>query len=132
MAEQQTVLLIASGDCGWDELRAALGALPDVRVVGEAMNAAQARYLVAEHRPALVLAAPTLDGASALPLLGELRRELGPRGKLVVLAARFTPREQAMLAALDLAGHLLWRDLSTKSLPHCLAALLTADVVIAS
>ena len=40
--QRRTVLLVPSDDCGWTDLRRALAALPDVRLVGEATSARRA------------------------------------------------------------------------------------------
>lgn len=128
---QRTILLISSGDCGWTDLRLALGTMAEVRVVGDVRGARQAIQLATTLRPDVVIAAARVEEASALPLLRELYQDL-PTSKIIVLATSFDPADLMALDEISITGHLLWSDLSSETLRHCLAAMIASDIIVAS
>ena len=73
-----SVFLLPSDELGWGELRAALGKLGDVRIVGEVASLAEARRLAPGLAPDVIIAAATIEGASTIPLLNRLRRQFWP------------------------------------------------------
>jgi DNA-binding NarL/FixJ family response regulator len=132
MGCQRTVLLISSDDVGWREVRAILAAMPDVRVVGDTAEPAEARRLAAAHRPAAIIAAATLDDRPTIPLLAELHRDCCPAGKVILLAHRYEPGQLRTPEEAGIAGYLLWGDLSCATLRHALALLLAGEVILGS
>jgi DNA-binding NarL/FixJ family response regulator len=129
-----TLLLVRSEEFGWAGLRAALAAMPEVTVVGEATTARQVAAMAetASAAPDIVVATPRVDGASALPVLTEIRRDLWPAAKVVVLASRYVPGELPALTDLGISAFLLWDDLCPRTLQRCLAVVLERDIAVAS
>jgi len=129
---QHTVFLIASEEMGWAELRSALHSIDSVRVIGEANTVYQAARLAATMKPNFIISAAEIEGTSTAPLLSEIHRRARSSTRFLVFATHIAPAEFAALDALNLAGYLLWGDLSTEALKHCLAAALAGDVVVSS
>lgn len=127
---QRTVLLVRSDDIGWTELRVALDAIIDVRVVGDA-DSLERVYGAFDADPDIVLTAahPPDHRHAWLPL--EVRARF-PSSRIVVLAAHFTPDDIAASADGDYFGYLLWSDLSPSKLDCWLATVLYSDLVVAS
>lgn len=128
------LLLVSSDELGWSAVRAALAALPEVTVVGEATSARQVAAMAntAIAAPDLVVATPRVDGASALPVLTAIRHDLWPTAKVVVLAGRYAPGELPALTDLGISAFLLWDDLCPRTLRRCLAVVLERDIAVAS
>ncbi len=127
-----SVFLLPSDELGWGELRAALGKLGDVRIVGEAASLAEARRLAPGLAPDVIIAAATVEGAATIPLLGGLRRQFWPASKIVVCAARYEPEQLRAPVDAGIAGYLLFGDLSRPVLHHALAAVIAGDIILAS
>jgi DNA-binding NarL/FixJ family response regulator len=132
MGCRHTVLLLSSDAIGWDELRRILAALPDVRVVGDTADPAEARRLAATHTPDAIIAAATLGGRPVLPLLADLRRTCCPATKAILVAADYAPGRLRSPEDTGVVGYLLWADLSPAVLRHCLAAAIAGDVILGS
>lgn len=130
--QRRTVLLIPLDDCGWAEVRLALAALPGVGVIGEATSVSHGIELAMLLQPDLIIAAAELEGAALLPRLSELHRTVCARSAIVLLASRLRSDDLAAVTDVDIAVYLLWSDLSSEALRHCLAAVITGDVVVAS
>jgi DNA-binding NarL/FixJ family response regulator len=129
---EHTALLVSSDECGWTELRLALSSLPNVQIIGEATDIQLARRLAMSRRPTVVITTTHIEGSSILPFLTELRARGLTATKIVLVANRVDAREVADISELDVAGHLLWGDLSIPTLQHCLAATIGSDLVVAS
>lgn len=127
-----SVLLFSSEECGWIVLRSILDAMPDVRTVGEATGAGEARYLARAFVPDAIVASEEIDGVSTLPLLADVRRTLHSGIKLVIMASRWDSATLKQLADLRPTAYLLWAGLTTETLGHCLAAVLLGDIVLGS
>ena len=130
--QRRTVLLIRSNDCGWTDLRLALGEIANVYVVGEATDALRGVELAALLQPDVIISASELDGKPLLPRLFDLHRTACTKSKIIVIAAHLNPQPFVAIDDVHIIGHLLWNDLSSETLRHCLAAALDGDVVIAS
>jgi DNA-binding NarL/FixJ family response regulator len=130
--QRRPVLLIPSDDCGWAGVRLALAAWPDLRVIGEATTAAHGVELALLLQPDIIIAAAELEGTAMLPLLSELHRTACARSTIILLASQPRPADPAAIERVEIAGYLLWSDLSTEALRYCLAAVITGDVVVIS
>jgi DNA-binding NarL/FixJ family response regulator len=129
---QRSLLLISSHDLGWGDLRVVLRTIEHVCICGEAASAREATRLVAACKPDVIISAATVDDAPALPLLVDIRYDLCPKSKLIVIGTSFEPDDLLAYAELGVAGLLQWGELSVESLRHCLAAAIGADVVVGS
>lgn len=132
MIQRRTVLLSSSHEFGWAELRQVLRTLEGVHLVGEATTANAVWRLASEFRPDLIIAAATLEGIAALPLLSELHRRVCPTSRIVVFASRLSPDELMLLDDASIDGYLLWSDLSLDLLGQCLSLMVTSDVILRS
>jgi DNA-binding NarL/FixJ family response regulator len=130
--QRRTVLIITSDELGWTDLRRALQAIDAVDIVGETNIAREAIQLAATHKPDLILSAASVEQMSAWSLLFDLQGNASSTSKIVVVASRTDPAAFAALDDLELAGYLLWSDLSTETVRHCLAAVLGGDLVVGS
>ena len=128
--EPRTVLLLPGIHLGWQNVRSALAALPDCRVIGEGTDATMVLQLAREHRPTLVVAAPTLDGQSTTPLLATLHEEASPASVLVLFANACAPHHFSGGVEHWLSGYLLWRELTPDTLEQSFALLLGGDIVL--
>jgi len=127
-----TVFLIPSDDLGWNDVRATLQVMPEIEVVGETPTAREAIEAIISRRPDVVISTMIMEGTSTLPLLATLRREYCLASRIVVFASCFDQYQLAALADIDVAGYLLWRDLSCKTLRNCLAIVLGGDINVSS
>ncbi len=132
MRYQHTVLLLSAEAVGWDELRRILADLPDVRVVGDTADPAAARHLATAHAPDAIIAATILGGRPTLPLLADLHRSCCPTTKAILVAADYAPGQIRSPEDTGVVGYLLWADLSSATLRHCLAAAIAGDVILGS
>jgi DNA-binding NarL/FixJ family response regulator len=127
----QTLLLISSPDLGWTDLERAARARLDTEVVGITARAARARDLARAHEPDAIICAAAVEGRCALPLLAELR-QLCPRSRIVVVAARPDPTHLPLLAARGVDGYVIWEDLSRETLAGRLDTLLAPGWLVSS
>jgi DNA-binding NarL/FixJ family response regulator len=129
---QRSLLLISSHDLGWGDLRSVLRSVEHVCICGEAATAQEAARLVVACRPDVIICATAVDDAPSLPLLIDIRHDLCPKSKLIVIGTHFVREELLVYAELGVAGLLLWGELSLETLRDCLAAAIGADVMIGS
>lgn len=106
-----TIVLIRSDGPNWDGLRAELDRLPDVRVVGDCSRAREALKQIPALRPGLVVCGRTVEGASVVSLLAEMRPRV-PDAVFVVISGRVPTDEIVRLAALQPLNLVDWEDLS--------------------
>ncbi len=128
----RSVFLLPSDDLGWNVVRTVLHEKLTVRVVGEAINVREARMAIASTRPDVVLSAGVIEGVPARHLLRELRDTSCPTARFAVFAATLDPEDVLPFAAIGVAGHLLWGDLSCATLPACLVAVVESEVIVGS
>ena len=131
MLPPRTVFLIRSDSPNWAGLQRALTALPHVAIVGDTMSADEARVRAPTLRPNVVLCAARVEGASAVPLLAELRAAL-PEATLVVFAGRSRPEDLAALGRLPVAGYVLWADVDDPAFLYALIAVLGGAFFVGS
>lgn len=132
MGYRYTVLLLNSEAIGWGELRQILAGLPEVQVVGDTTDVAEARCLAVTHVPDVIIAASAIDGHPTLSFLADLRRSCCPMTKAILLAAEYAPSQLRSPEDSGVVGYLLWADLSPTVLRHCLAAAIMGDVILGS
>jgi DNA-binding NarL/FixJ family response regulator len=130
--EPKTVLLVKSREVGWAAVDAALASMPGVRVVGETLSAGRAVDLVATLRPDVILSAAMVDGTKMRPLLADLGCGSGPSPIVVLFGQQADPEGGENGNDLVVTAHLLWGELSTDTLNHVLAAVLSGEVIVAS
>jgi DNA-binding NarL/FixJ family response regulator len=126
----RTILLIPDTHFGWHELRRALAALPDCRVIGDTTDERRVLHLAHEHRPTMIITSPALDGKPAAPLLTALHEEISPTSMIVIFAADCASHHFVGGVKRWLSGYLLWQHLTPDTLRHRLAALLEGDIVL--
>lgn len=124
MAPRHTLFLIAPCTVGWDALRATIRALPDVGLLGDTAEAAEAVKAILSLRPDLVLLAAQLDEESTAQYIGALRSDW-PACRIVVVTERFERREYRFCGRLGVAAYLLREELDAELLGHCLAGTLS-------
>lgn len=98
----RTVLLIPSDDIGWADLRAAIGRMRDVRVLGAATDLDHAARLTAGGQPDLVLTAAGAADDAPVPLPVRVRARF-PTTRIVVYAAGLTPDEVATCVSAEIS-----------------------------
>ncbi|NUW45306.1 response regulator [Nonomuraea rhodomycinica] len=111
-----------------DGLRAALDAEPDLEVVAEASDGAEAVRLAAELAPDLVLLDLRMPGMDGVTAIRELRA-LGPAAPRVLVLTTF---DTDVLAALEAgaAGYLL-KDAPARELVRAVRAAVRGETVLA-
>jgi DNA-binding NarL/FixJ family response regulator len=127
--QRRTVLLIPSDDCGWAEVRLALAAVAGIKVIGEAPHGIELAMLL---QPDIIIAAAELEGTALLPRLQALHRAACARSTIILLASRLRPDAFAGVDGVEIAGYLLWSDLSPDTLRCCLEAVMRGEVVVVS
>lgn len=132
--QRRSVLLLPSNDCGWNDLRAALRAIPrvDVKQLDEAMICEDMFSLVADVQPDVIITATYKNGESLLPLLREVQQSVSPTSRIALVTPRFTPNELMGTEDSGIVAHLQWSDLHPHTLPHLLEALIFDGVHIVS
>ena len=105
-ARETTVVLADDHNVIRAGLRSMLDGEPDLRVIGEAADAASAQKLVKDRLPdvlVLDLQMPGAEPTSDIPRL----RELAPQTAIVVLTMRSDPRKARDLLRAGAAGYVL-------------------------
>lgn len=128
---ERTVFLFRSLNWQWDRLHALLSSLPDLTIAGEVSDPITARDLAVALQPPLIFSALDVDGASAVPVLCELRAEL-PETDIVLFADRYTAEQVTALAAIRVVGYFLWDDLEHPAFLVALDALCAGAFAIGS
>lgn len=118
----RTLFLIRSGGPLWDGVEATIAALSEASLLGVTQSAGEARRLVPELQPELVVCSDTIEGISALPLLAELRDAL-PDLLLVVFGDGYSATELGELARLRVRAVLGWESLNDETFPKAHDAL---------
>lgn len=130
--EFRTVLLVKSRDVGWAAVDVALGAMPGVRVIGEATSAGRGVDLATTLRPDAILSATIVDGIEMRPLLADLRRGPCPSPIVVLFGQRLEAAGVREDDDMVVAAHLLWGEISADTLGNVLSAVLSGEVIVAS
>ena len=125
------VLLVGTTELRWAVLRTALEQFPDVRVIGEAWHVDEACAAATAAQPDVIVSAVAVAGRPDLALVAALGAGC-PQSALIVIAPTFTPEDVQALAGLGVTGYLLWHDLETTTLRHCLAAVGSGRVMVGS
>jgi DNA-binding NarL/FixJ family response regulator len=129
---RSNVLLIPSTECGWADVRQQIADLTCDTQVREAVSLRHARRLAAECAPDLVLAAGRVAGESSVPFLRQLHRDVCPHSRILVIGMTINPRDFVDFEEVNLAGYLLWSDLTTATLPHVLTVVLESEFIVVS
>lgn len=129
-----SVFIVRSDEVGWIALQAALPTVADVSLAGEATSIPEAERSLAllPYEPNLILSAAHLGDASVVPLLQHLRCGACPTSRFVIFASSFQADELLAFSEVGKVSCLLWSDLCCLTLPHCLATLIAANVIISS
>jgi DNA-binding NarL/FixJ family response regulator len=127
-----TVLLLASSDLGWTDLRLSIGCMHHLTIVGETSDLAQARALAQTKQPMFVIAADRIGLESTMPTLQDIKRDLSPGSNIVIFANRPDQTELAGFIDLGIIGYFVWQDLSSHTLQCTIANLVSGMMVIAS
>ena len=135
-AARRTVFLIRSTDLVWTGARLILESFPDISIVGETLEVAEAPEALAATAPPpdLIITTPRAAELPIHDLLPILRRAC-PTACILVLAQEIEADDLTALAASGIvgyAGYLLWRDLSAETLRQCLGAVSGGDVLTVS
>lgn len=129
--QRRIVYLVTSGECGWADVRRALERLPGVSV-REASSVCGACQGLNGRAPDLLL----VSAGIACTLPAEQWEDcLPPRERPYRLAFIGTSPQFVDLphhTHLEVAGHLLWPDLTAESLPTVLATLLETPLLLVS
>lgn len=129
----RTICLIRSQSDGptWDGLRAALERMPDVTILDDIAQAAEARRRIPALRPEVIVAGTVIGDEPAIPLLAELRGRV-PGARVVTIAGRYTDDELAMLARAGIIDRFLWADLGRPAFAEAHAVLLDGTYAVSS
>ena len=122
------VLIVDDHQMFREGLRARLAREPEFEVVGEASSAAEARALVPETKPSIVLLDIRMPGGSGIDLARHVRREW-PEVKIVVLSAYDFEQYVRVLARIGIEGYLL-NDDSQESLVQALREIAQGGTVL--
>ncbi len=128
MTTRSRVLIVDDHQMFREGLRARLAREPEFEVVGEAANAAEARALVPETKPSIVLLDIRMPGGSGIDLARHLRRDW-PEVKIVVLSAYDFEQYVRVLARIGIEGYLL-KDDSQETLVHALREIAQGGTVL--
>ena len=127
----RSVFLITSHHLGWADVRSTLGSMPDLCIAGEAKTARAALRSAADLNPDVIITAASVEGASALPLVADLRA-CCPQSAIIVLAARLNAEEFVAFVQAGIAAYLLWNELDCTTLYHSVAAVMARGEVVVS
>jgi len=127
----QTVLLIPPNDIGWLSLQQAVASLPDVQIETAGGDAAAITQIECDLRPAAIITAARLDGASVTPVLRHLRRRLR-KAIFIIVDHDVDPDALPNLAQAGVSAYLLWSRLCDNCLRPTLEAALTGKTVVLS
>jgi two-component system response regulator NreC len=105
-SEQITVVLVDDHNVIRTGLRSLLEAEPRLRVIGEGADAAAARKLVADRRPAVLVLDLQMPGADPRHDIARLREE-APSTAIIVLTMKSDPRVARDLLRAGAAGYVL-------------------------
>jgi two-component system response regulator NreC len=105
-AQETTVVLADDHNVIRAGLRSMLDGETDLRVIGEAADAASAQKMVKDRRPNVLVLDLQMPGADPIADVGRLR-ELSPDTAIVVLTMRSDPRKARDLLRAGAAGYVL-------------------------
>jgi len=125
----QMVLLIPPNDIGWLSLQQAVASLPDVHVEIASGDAAAITQMALDLRPAAIITAARLDGASVTPVLRHLRRRLR-KAVFIIVDHDVDPDALPDLAQAGVSAYLLWSRLCDVCLRPTLEVALTGKTVV--
>lgn len=114
---RRTVLLLTSPDLGWSGLGAILGAMGDVRVLGQTPCPDHGRRLAAAQRPDVVFCPTWLGGGPAPRILLDLQRGPCPESRIAFVSRGIGPDDIAATAGLRYQAWLLWPEVPPGELP---------------
>ena len=129
----RTVLLIGSDDLLWCSVRTACQSTREIHVVDDVVEPRHAIDQVRACNPdaiLLELSDAALD-PSVLALLPEVHAAC-PATRIVVFASSLRPDEFLTLVSLGVHGFIYWCDLDLPTVRHCLDAVLSAELTVAS
>lgn len=109
-------------------IRALLGAIPDVEIVGEAGDGQQALALIAETRPDVALVDVSMPGLNGLDLAARVSREV-PQTRVAVLSMHGTPGHVAQALRSGVKGYVL-KDAAAEELPLLLRAVMRGETYL--
>ena len=127
----QMVLLIPPNDIGWLSLQQAVASLPDVHVEIASGDAAAITQIALDLRPAAIITAARLDGASVTPVLRHLRRRLR-KAVFIIVDHDVDPDALPDLAQAGVSAYLLWSQLDNNLRPALEVALTGKTVVLSN
>jgi len=127
----QMVLLIPPNDIGWLSLQQAVASLPDVQVETAGGDAAAITQIALDLRPAAIITAARLDGASVTPVLRHLRRRLR-KAIFIIVDHDVDPDALPDLAQAGVSAYLLWSQLDNNLRPALEVALTGKTVVLSN
>jgi len=123
------LFLIGADTLAWDGLRAIVGRMPELQLVGEAFDPRGAVEAATAAEPDAVLLCSPLQRRSSSGLALELHRRR-PETRVVVLAETVETDELLVYASARVAGYLLLHGLNAAAIQLCLRAVLEARLVV--
>lgn len=112
-------------------LQGVLSSVPDLAIVAELRDYAQARHPVAALLPDLVIVPATLRGQPVWPTLHHLRQHC-PGASFIVIAGAASELAAMPSTALQAEACILWSDVTPVKLRHVLHSILTDRFVLGS
>jgi DNA-binding NarL/FixJ family response regulator len=113
------VYLVSCNHPGWFRVRAALGRLPDVQIVGESATPDDAFFEVTRLQPDIVLLSGGCSAVDRSPLAERIAAAC-PQSRLVLVAEQFEMGWLKRFAGVAVHGYLEWSDLGPVALQRCL------------
>jgi DNA-binding NarL/FixJ family response regulator len=123
--------MVPSRELGWGEVRNALQAMPEVRLV-EAATASQALDEAAIEQPNVAIVASVLNDAPTTELVATLRRIVPAASNILIVGTHFGRAELLALAHAGASGYVLWGDLTLDILPQCLFTMVVGRFLLTS
>lgn len=128
---QRTVLLVASEECGWTDIRRALQSLSGVSIL-ERSSTHEVRQAIVDHSPDLILMSQRFASNVFDDRASDFNSGATGSYRVAIIGSTPHPTSFPNPGGAELAGHLLWQALDSTNLHYVLSTLVHTDLILVS
>jgi DNA-binding NarL/FixJ family response regulator len=126
------VVLVDSDVCGWFEIQQLVHDLPMIQVVGETRYVGEALHLAEALQPDRIIVPDRIEQESSLNLLRGMHARCTKSRSIILAAGLEVLGDINSLRELPLAGLLVWTNVPTATIQHCLSLAICGEFAVYS